>query len=76
MHFGVSMKEIRKAGDRGATRLPWLKSRHSFSFGSYRNPQENGFSDLRVINRKVSRILWPSQGDDRPMSMLSLASSG
>lgn len=57
MHFGVSMKEIRKAGDRGATRLPWLKSRHSFSFGSYRNPQENGFSDLRVINED-----WISQG--------------
>ncbi|AUM69474.1 pirin family protein [Pseudomonas fluorescens] len=44
------MLEIRKAGDRGSTRLPWLKSRHSFSFGGYKNPQEMGFSDLRVIN--------------------------
>lgn len=44
------MLEIRKAGERGSTRLPWLKSRHSFSFGGYKNPQEMGFSDLRAIN--------------------------
>lgn len=44
------MLEIRKAGERGITRLPWLKSRHSFSFGDYKDPQEMGFSDLRVIN--------------------------
>ena len=44
------MLEIRKAGDRGSTRLPWLKSRHTFSFGGFKDPQEMGFSDLRVIN--------------------------
>lgn len=44
------MLEIRKAGQRGSTRLPWLKSRHTFSFGTYKDPQEMGFSDLRVIN--------------------------
>jgi redox-sensitive bicupin YhaK (pirin superfamily) len=44
------MLEIRKAGERGSTRLPWLKSRHTFSFGGYKDPQEMGFSDLRVIN--------------------------
>ncbi|WP_277962690.1 pirin family protein [Pseudomonas sp. RIT-To-2] len=44
------MLEIRKAGERGSTRLPWLKSRHTFSFGTYKDPQEMGFSDLRVIN--------------------------
>ncbi|TPG74663.1 pirin family protein [Pseudomonas arsenicoxydans] len=44
------MLEIRKAGGRGSTRLPWLKSRHTFSFGGYKDPQEMGFSDLRVIN--------------------------
>jgi redox-sensitive bicupin YhaK (pirin superfamily) len=44
------MLAIRRAGERGSTRLPWLKSRHTFSFGAYKDPQEMGFSDLRVIN--------------------------
>lgn len=42
------MLEIRKAGERGTTSLGWLKSRHSFSFDTYRDPDENGFSDLQV----------------------------
>ncbi len=44
------MLEVRKAGERGVGNLGWLKSRHSFSFGSYHNPDEMGFSDLRVIH--------------------------
>lgn len=44
------MIKIRKAQDRGATRLPWLDSRHTFSFAEYYDPNENGFSVLRVIN--------------------------
>ncbi|RJG14046.1 pirin family protein [Pseudomonas cavernicola] len=44
------MLEVRKAGTRGVANLGWLKSRHSFSFGNYHDPDEMGFSDLRVIN--------------------------
>ena len=44
------MIEIRRAIDRGIANLGWLNSRHTFSFGSYHNPQEVGFSDLLVIN--------------------------
>jgi redox-sensitive bicupin YhaK (pirin superfamily) len=44
------MLAIRKAGDRGTTRLDWLDSRHTFSFGHYRDPEQAGFSDLLVIN--------------------------
>ena len=44
------MINIRKASDRGHTKLDWLDSRHSFSFGEYFDPKENGFSVLRVIN--------------------------
>jgi quercetin 2,3-dioxygenase len=44
------MISIRKANDRGRTRIDWLDSRHSFSFGDYFDPRENGFSVLRVIN--------------------------
>lgn len=44
------MHELRRAADRGVANLGWLDSRHTFSFGSYRNPREMGFSDLLVIN--------------------------
>ncbi|MGA2409412.1 MAG: pirin family protein [Candidatus Binataceae bacterium] len=44
------MISIRKANDRGHTKIDWLDSRHSFSFGDYFDPKENGFSVLRVIN--------------------------
>lgn len=44
------MQELRKANDRGIANLGWLNSRHTFSFGHYRDPQQQGFSDLLVIN--------------------------
>jgi len=42
--------DIRPAGDRGLTKLQWLDSRHSFSFGDYYDPEHMGFGKLRVIN--------------------------
>jgi redox-sensitive bicupin YhaK (pirin superfamily) len=44
------MIELRKAQERGTTRLPWLDSRHTFSFAEYYDPKQTGFSVLRVIN--------------------------
>ena len=44
------MIAIRRSEDRGRTRLSWLDSRHSFSFGDYRDPRQMGFRTLRVIN--------------------------
>lgn len=44
------MFDILKANARGVANHGWLNSRHSFSFGHYYNPEQIGFSDLRVIN--------------------------
>ena len=53
------MINIRHAADRGAVNMGWLDARHSFSFGSYYDPDHMGFGALRVINE--DRI-QPSQG--------------
>jgi quercetin 2,3-dioxygenase len=44
------MIKLRRSEDRGRTKLGWLDSRHSFSFGDYYDLEQMGFSELRVIN--------------------------
>jgi redox-sensitive bicupin YhaK (pirin superfamily) len=44
------MITVRPAAARGATRIGWLDSRHTFSFGDYHDAAHVGFRSLRVIN--------------------------
>jgi redox-sensitive bicupin YhaK (pirin superfamily) len=44
---------IHKANTRGYADHGWLKSHHTFSFGSYQNEERNNFGMLRVLNDDV-----------------------
>lgn len=41
---------VRDRHDRGITKIGWLDSHHTFSFGNYYDPNYMGFRSLRVIN--------------------------
>lgn len=44
------MITIRRSEDRGHSDRGWLQAHHTFSFGSYQDPNFNGFRALRVLN--------------------------
>jgi redox-sensitive bicupin YhaK (pirin superfamily) len=71
------MIKIRRAEDRGHTKLNWLDSRHTFSFGDYHDPQHMGFSDLRVINedRVISGAGFPTHSH-RDMEIITYVLEG
>lgn len=53
------MIEIRPSAARGHLNFGWLDTKHTFSFGQYYDPAQQGFSDLRVIN---DDIVQPGMG--------------
>ena len=72
------MKTIYHAADsRGDANHGWLKSRHTFSFANYHNPERMGFGALRVIN---DDFVIGGQGfgkhSHRDMEIISIPLSG
>ncbi len=71
------MIRIRRADDRGATRLNWLESRHTFSFNRFHDPDYVGFRDLRVINEdRVAPGAGFSEHGHRDMEIITYVLSG
>ncbi len=71
------MITFRDRDSRGRTHTGWLDSKHSFSFGEYRDPAQLGFRALRVINedRVVPGAGFPRHGH-RDMDILSYVLDG
>ena len=71
------MLTLSPAKERGQTRIDWLESHHTFSFGEWYDPQHMGFRALRVINddRVAAGRGFPTHGH-ADMEILSYVLEG
>ncbi|KPF79091.1 quercetin 2,3-dioxygenase [alpha proteobacterium AAP81b] len=71
------MMLVRRSDERGPTRIGWLDSKHSFSFGGYHDPRFMGFGPLRVINEdKVTPGAGFGTHSHRDMEIISYVLDG
>lgn len=71
------MITIRRADDRFRTRISWLDSRHTFSFGDHWDPEHMGFRALRVINDdRVAPAAGFGSHPHRDMEIISIVLDG
>jgi redox-sensitive bicupin YhaK (pirin superfamily) len=71
------MIKVRKSTDRGTTKLDWLDSHHTFSFGNYYDPEYLGFGVLRVINEdKVNPMVGFDTHPHRDMEIITYVLEG
>jgi redox-sensitive bicupin YhaK (pirin superfamily) len=49
----MARQTLIQSQDRGTTHTDWLNSKHTFSFGHYRNPDRQHFRTLRVFNDDI-----------------------
>lgn len=70
-------RELHKAAERGKGDFGWLKTRYSFSFANYDNPDRMGVGALRVLN---DDIIGPGKGfDEHPhdnMEIITIVTEG
>ena len=71
------MLRLHPGDSRGRTSLGWLDSRHSFSFGHYRDRAHMGFRSLRVINEdRVAAAAGFPPHSHRDMEIISYVLAG
>ena len=71
------MIRLRRAEERGRSTFGWLDSRHTFSFGDYRDAGHMGFRSLRVINDdRVAPAAGFGTHGHRDMEILSYVLEG
>jgi redox-sensitive bicupin YhaK (pirin superfamily) len=68
---------VHRANERGGGEYSWLKTKHSFSFGQWYDPNRMGFGALRVLNDDV---IAPQSGFDthphKNMEIITIVTKG